>query len=131
MTDRLSAGKQKHLLVVDDNRDLAETYRHLFQMHGYEVSLAGNGVQALTFIQDPTLDAILCDLSMPEMEGDAFHEAVNRVQPRLSDRFIFVTGHSGNPRFEKFLKRSGCPVLYKPVPIDILLKTLSGIFDRV
>ena len=43
MTDQPSAETQKHLLVVDDNFELAQTYRELFQTFGYQVSLAKDG----------------------------------------------------------------------------------------
>jgi CheY-like chemotaxis protein len=130
MTDQPSAETHKHLLVVDDNLELAQTYQELFQAHGYEVSLAYNGVQALKFILDHAVDAVLCDLSMPQLEGDMFHMTVQRVRPQLSRRFVFVTGNAGNPKFESFIKRVNCPVLYKPVSVDKLLEALAGVFSE-
>jgi CheY-like chemotaxis protein len=124
-----SADKPRHLLVVDDNLELAQTYQELFQEHGYQVSLASNGVQALKFILSNEVDAILCDLSMPQLQGDMFHITVQRVRPQLAKHFVFVTGHAENPKFDEFLKKSGCPVLYKPVSIDKLLDALSGLFS--
>jgi DNA-binding NtrC family response regulator len=130
MTNQPGADKQKHLLVVDDNLELARAYLELFQAHGYQVSLASNGVQGLKFILENPVDAILCDLSMPQLEGDMFHLTVKRVRPQLAERFVFVTGNSDNPKYENFLKKVTCPVLYKPVAMDKLLETLSGLFSR-
>jgi CheY-like chemotaxis protein len=128
VTDQATSEKQRHLLVVDDNLELAETYRELFQAHGYQTSIATNGVQALKFILNHPVDAVLCDLSMPQLEGDMFHLTVQRVRPELSRRFVFVTGNVGNPKFEEFLKSTGCPVLYKPVSVVKLVETLKGLF---
>ena len=128
VTDQAGAEKQRHLLVVDDNPELAETYRDLFLAHDYQISVAANGVQALKFILNNPVDAVLCDLSMPQLEGDMFHLTVQRVRPELARRFVFVTGNAGNPRFEEFLQNVGCPVLYKPVSVDRLLEALSGLF---
>ena len=127
MTDQPSAEKQKHLLVVDDNFELAQTYRELFQTFGYQVSLAKDGLEALKFLMDHAVDAILCDLSMPDLEGDMFHLTVRRTHPELGDRFVFVTGHMDNPKFENFLKNVTCPVLYKPVPVDKLVMALKSV----
>ena len=131
MTDQPGAGKQKRLLVVDDNLELAQTYQELFEAHDYRVNLAANGFLALNFLLERGADAILCDLTMPQLEGDLFYTAVQRVRPELSERFIFVTGQAGNPRYEEFFKKVSCPVLYKPVSLDKLLKALDGLFSRV
>lgn len=131
MTDQSSAEKPKRLLVVDDNPELAQTYQELFEANGYQVSLARNGVQGLKHILEHAVDAILCDLSMPQLGGDAFHLTVQRVRPQLGERFIFVTGNSDNPKYEKFLKMVTCPVLYKPVAVDKLLETLRRLVATV
>lgn len=130
MPGQTGAEKQKHLLVVDDNLDLAHTYEALFKTQGYQVSVAGNGVLALKFLLDHAVDAIVCDLSMPQLDGDMFHLTVQRVRPHLARRFVFITGNVGNPRYETFLKNVGCPVLYKPVSGDEILETLKSVFAQ-
>jgi len=130
MSEKIVAESHKHLLVVDDNVELAKTYQELFQTFGYVVSLAYNGLEALEFLLDHTVDAVVCDLTMPDLEGDMFHLTVRRVHPELSQRFVFVTGHHDHPKFETFLKNNNCPVLYKPVPMDKLMAALSGVMGK-
>jgi CheY-like chemotaxis protein len=117
----------KHILVVDDNVELAQTFQELLQLHGYRVTVAHDGVQALKLLVQAEVDAVVCDLSMPHLEGDMFHNAAAHVRPELSERFIFVTGHAGNPKYEPFLKRVNARVLYKPVQINDLLGALQGV----
>jgi len=126
--EQSSAVQQKHVLVVDDNVELAQTYKELFQAHDYRVSVASNGVLALKLVLNTDVDAIVCDLGMPQLEGDMFHVTVERVRPHLAKRFIFLTGHVGHPRYEAFLQKATCPVLYKPVSIDSLLEALRRLF---
>jgi len=130
MEAQSSAVQQKHVLVVDDNNELALTYKELLETHGYRVSLAGNGVLALKLVLDTDVGAILCDLGMPQLEGDMFYVTVERVRPHLAGRFIFLTGHVGHPKYEKFLKQTVAPVLYKPVSIDSLLGALRRLFAQ-
>jgi CheY-like chemotaxis protein len=125
-----SGTKPKHVLVVDDDVDLAQAFRELLQVYDYHASVAPNGLQALKLIAETEVDAVVCDLSMPQMTGDLFYEEVSRLQPQLSRRFVFVTGNSGNPKFEPFLAKVECPVLYKPVTVDKLLSTLAGVLKR-
>ena len=123
-----TAANRKHVLVVDDNVELAQTFQELLELYHYKVSLAHDGVQALKLITQLDLDAIVCDLSMPQLEGDMFYNAASHVRPDLSHRFIFVTGHLGNPKYEPFLKRVNALVLYKPVQVDHLIKGLDNFF---
>jgi CheY-like chemotaxis protein len=130
MEQQADANRQKHVLVVDDNVELAQTLQKVFQSHGYNASVASNGVQALKFVmrREKEVDAILCDLSMPQLEGDMFYATVQRVRPALTRRFIFLTGNAENPKYEPFLKNVDCPVLCKPLATDSLLGALRNLF---
>jgi CheY-like chemotaxis protein len=130
MEQKAEANKQKHVLIVDDNVELAQTLQKVFQSHGHVASVANNGVQALKFVmqKEKEVDAILCDLSMPQLEGDMFYTTVQRVRPALSRRFVFVTGNAGNPKYEPFLKNLDCQVLYKPFTPDSLLSATRNVF---
>lgn len=119
----------KHVLVVDDDIQLALTYQALLQVHGYRVSTAGDGVQALKLVLNSDVDAILCDLSMPELAGDLFYMEVGRARPHLLKRFIFVTAYADNPLYESFLKSIKAPVLAKPVSLERLLGKLQAAFS--
>ncbi len=129
-TEPTKPAAQKHVLVVDDNVELAQTFQELLQLHGYRVSLAHEGVQALKMITQTDVDAILCDLSMPQLEGDMFHNAAAHVRPELTERFIFVTGNASNPKYEPFLKQVNARVLQKPVKMDDLVGALKELFAR-
>jgi two-component system, NtrC family, sensor kinase len=119
----------KHVLVVDDDIELALTYQALLQLRGYRVSTAANGVQALKLVLNNDVDAVLCDLSMPELAGDLFYIEVSRARPHLMKRFIFVTGNADNPLYETFLKSVKAPVLAKPVSLDRLVGKLQAVFS--
>jgi len=112
---------------VDDDIDLLLTYEALLQAHDYQTSTAENGAQALELIRTREVDAILCDLDMPELSGDLLYAEVGRTQPEVLNRFIFVTGHEDNSVYEEFLKRTKPAVLSKPVPIDRLLEHLGRV----
>lgn len=122
--------KIKHILVVDDDVELADSYKELLESYGYAVTTVSNGVEALKVIMNMDVDAILCDLMMPHMAGDMFYLAVERVKPHLCQRFIFVTAYEGHPQFAPFLKKVNAVALYKPVTLGKLLGTLSVLFSR-
>ena len=121
--------KCKHVLVVDDDIELALTYQALLQLRGYRVSTATNGRQALGVVLRSDVDAILCDLNMPELAGDLFYIEVGRARPHLLKRFVFVTGNADNPLYENFLKSVKAPVLRKPVSLEHMVGKLQAVFS--
>jgi CheY-like chemotaxis protein len=99
------------------------------QLRGYRVSIAVNGAEALQLVLNSGVDAVLCDLSMPELAGDLFYIEVGRARPHLLKRFIFVTGNADNPLYETFLNSGRAPVLAKPVSFDGLVGKLRAVFS--
>ncbi|RYD41448.1 MAG: response regulator, partial [Verrucomicrobiaceae bacterium] len=75
-------------------------------------------------------EVILCDMMMPTLPGDMFFRAVERMRPHLCDRFIFMTGHSGNPKVNDFISDVSGSVLTKPFHVDDLLEMIAFIQVR-
>ena len=126
-----SERKVHNVMVVDDDVELAMIYKELLGSQGYSVVVAPDGVEALKEIMRQEVDAIICDMMMPNMAGDMFYMAVERVKPQLCNRFIFVTAYEGNPKIEAFLKKVNGVVLYKPVTLGKLTGTLNLLNQRL
>lgn len=124
MPTKRTAKTKKHVLLVDDDVELVQTLKELIEGHGYVVSTASNGVLAIKHFLNHDVDAIVCDLKMPELEGDMFYAAIERIQPGLHKRFVFITGAADDPTFKMFISKVKSPVLRKPVPVRKLLKEI-------
>jgi|ERR1700722_4053002 len=130
MTEPNKTTRPAHVLVVDDNVELADTYRQLLEAFDYRVTTMANGELALKFILENEVDIVLCDLSMPGLEGDEFYKAARKARPELARRFIFVTGHVNNPKYDPFLKSGEVRVLYKPVQVNNLMSALKAVLEE-
>ena len=119
----------KHVLLVDDDLVLALMYQELLEANGYEVSTAGGGREALKLLSSSAVDAIICDLSMPELSGDLFFREVAMAYPQLRRRFVFLTANADNPLYENFLKSIAAPVVSKPATIEHLLEKLRPVIE--
>ena len=58
-----------HILLVEDNEDLAAGIRHNLELEGYEVSWAGDGRAGLDAARSRPPDLLILDVMMPELDG--------------------------------------------------------------
>ena len=63
---------KKKIMIVEDNKDLQDIYRHSFEKYGYEVVIEGNGLEGINSAVRNLPDVILLDLMMPGMDGFGF-----------------------------------------------------------
>jgi two-component system sensor kinase len=126
-SNKAAPRKKKHVLIVDDNLELAQTYKLLLEAHNYTASTANNGVLALKHILHKEVDAVVCDLRMPQLEGDMFYITAERVKPDLCQRFVFITGLADDPKYQSFASKVESPVLHKPVTIETLVAALEKV----
>ena len=112
--------RKKHVLIVDDDIQLAWSLKATLESDGYEATIVPDGALALKFVSEHHLDAVVCDLQMSRVEGDLLHATVERSNPSLARRFIFITGFDGHPQFQKFMDTIELPALCKPVALAAL-----------
>ena len=62
--------------------------KEALEIQGYVVTVASNGAEGLKKILATDFSIILCDTVMPNFPGDMFYLAVERVRPRLCQRFV-------------------------------------------
>jgi len=125
---RLAA--RKKVLILDDDFEFADLTRLLLETNGYEVDLAADGVQGIKKIMDNEYGVILCDMVMPNLAGDMFYLAVERVKPHLCRRILFVTGHQGDRKVDEFIRKVRGLVLWKPVQAHVLIETIQALQKR-
>jgi response regulator RpfG family c-di-GMP phosphodiesterase len=70
-----------NLLCVDDEPNILSALRRLLRPHGYQVTIANSGAQALAVMEEQAFDLVISDMRMPEMDGAQFLEQVKRRWP--------------------------------------------------
>ena len=78
----LGQGRSRRILVVDDNRDIRNALSHMLRFMGFEVALAGNGIEALAAFVESSFDLVVTDLQMPAMDGSKLAQLVKERSPR-------------------------------------------------
>lgn len=74
---------KNHILVVDDEANIRESFAMLFISKGYRVSTAADGFDALLQLRTMTPDLITSDLNMPHMSGFELLSVLRRRFPRI------------------------------------------------
>jgi len=80
-----------HILVIDDQKDLAEVLSLALSQRGFTVKVASSGSEAVNICNDERFDLIITDLNMPEMDGIQLIGNVRKLNPH--QRIIVVTAH--------------------------------------
>jgi CheY-like chemotaxis protein len=115
----------RHVLVVDDNAEAADTLGTLLRAWGYEVTVAHDGPAALAALQDALPDIALLDIGMPAMDGYEL-AAHLRFQPGCADLpIVAITGSGGAEAVRRSRMKGFSAHLVKPVSLASLRTLLQ------
>lgn len=90
--DRASSRPRRpRILIVDDEPAIRSALNRYLTRKGCEVGEAANGDEALHVLRTSHVDAILCDLHMPGVDGVGLWDALGRERPDLRRRIVFVS----------------------------------------
>jgi len=90
--DSQAAETPASLLLVDDEPSILSSLRRLLRPAGYIIHTAENGKAGLEILEKETIDLIISDMRMPEMDGAEFLERVRNRWPATTR--ILLTGHA-------------------------------------
>ena len=115
----------RHILLVEDNRDIRSAFRKLLAFDGYTVTTARDGRAGLERLEEcDHLDLILLDLMMPNMSGWAFRERQSDLDLFTEVPLIVITAVEYNVN-ENMDELGADALLRKPVGPEALLDTVS------
>jgi CheY-like chemotaxis protein len=115
------------VLVIDDNRDTADSLVMLLRLWGYKAWVAYDGPSALSLAEAHRPDVVLLDLGLPKMNG---YEVARRLRDEVGlakATFVAVTGYGQEPARELTKKAGFCQHLVKPVDPTLL----KGLLDNL
>ncbi|MFW5921267.1 MAG: response regulator [Polyangiales bacterium] len=113
----------RRVLVVDDNRELAENIAEILEGEGYEATVSVDPREALERAAEIDFDVALLDVRMPGMDGVTLYEELREVRPQA--RYLLMTAFTADQRICDALDAGVRTIFPKPVPIDNLLRHLD------
>jgi len=115
------------ILVIDDEPEIAQTMSDILGADGHEIEVTDSGAAALRLLAERDFDVILCDLRMPDLDGQGLYEALKERKPQILDRIAFVTGDTFGRKAAEFFEQTGLPHLEKPFTPDEVRRIVERI----
>ena len=111
------------ILVVEDDKSLAEALGDTLELADYEVSTAANGVEALNFLERHNVDMVVSDVHMDKMDG---HSLLTQLKGRWPEvPVLLMTAYGTIPKAVAAMRQGAVDYLAKPFEADELLARIS------
>lgn len=115
------------IIIVDDDEAMADTCSMLLEAHGFEVSIAGSGAEALSRIKGVPHHLVISDCSMPEMSGLQLSEKLKEDPNTAAMPVLLMSGSlrgdiADGASYDAFLRK---PFLAENLLVEVR-KLLAG-----
>lgn len=116
------------ILIVEDEETQRSLLSGLLQKEGYTVEEAGNGANAIDLFRTKTIDLVLLDFKLPDMDGLAILKGIKEINPEVE--IIMITAYGSIENAVNALKAGASEYLTKPIDLDDLLFKIKKIENK-
>ncbi len=119
----------RHIVAVDDEKDMCQVYKKLLTKCGYKVSVFSSSEEALAMIsQDPSeIDLLVTDLTMPNLDGLSLCRRLFNVRASLP--VILCSGHGTVESVKQAMSLGVKKFLQKPFQQEELVRAIRTLLD--
>ena len=115
------------VLIIDDEKSIRNTLREILEYEKFEVDEADNGKLGVEKALKGNYDLILCDIKMPQMDGN---EVLEKIKGDIDVPLIMISGHGTIETAVDAIKNGAYDFISKPLDLNRLLVTLRNALDR-
>ncbi len=123
-------GAGTHILVLEDEPAVQTLLRKQLTAHGFQVTIAGDGLDGLMKLEGSKPDLIICDVMMPNLDGMGFVKAIKSHSDTQKIPVIFLTAKIDPRSMIDGINVGARFYVTKPFQIDDLMtkvgKALAG-----
>jgi len=118
------------ILVIDDEADMRDTLRTLLEAEHFRTFLAATGAEGIAAAKSELPHLILCDVTMPGMDGHEVLAALRKDALTARIPFVFLTANGQRADVRAGMNLGADDYLIKPVTANDLLDTISARLER-
>ena len=119
----------KHILIVDDEKDLLEILKDILLSEGCSVETENRAGFAENTIYKKKFDLIIVDLRMPIVDGVTLIRHIKKSQINRDSKIAVLSGHVVSTALQTLLSLGVKNILTKPVKQEELISKINAIFD--
>ena len=119
-----------HILVVEDDTDIANGLRAVLELDAHEVAISRNGYDAIEQGQRFKADVVLCDIGLPGMDGYQVARAFRADEQLRATFLIALSGYAQADDLARTRAAGFDEHMAKPVRIDKIQRLLSTVPRR-
>jgi DNA-binding NarL/FixJ family response regulator len=120
----------KKVLVIEDEPETLENLVLMLEMEGFKALSASDGASGVALARRTLPDVILCDVSMPEMDGYGVLERLRADRATISIPFIFLTARSDKKDLRTGMNLGADDYLTKPASAEEVLNAIHSRLSR-
>ena len=120
----------KKILVIEDNFELRDGIRDYLEAEDYEVIDAADGLEGLRKAKEYLPDLIVCDITMPKLDGYKVLSSLKQNSSTSLIPFIFLTSKAERTDQREGMELGADDYLTKPFTRDELLRALHSVFVK-
>ena len=117
------------VLLVDDYPDTLEMWTLYLRAHGYSVSTADNGIDALAMAREQHPNLVILDLDLPGISGYEVARRLRGGQDTASIPLIAATGYSATQQLDEAKGAGFDKILVKPCDPESLIKAIENVLN--
>ena len=123
-----NTGIRGRVLVIEDNRDMADGIRDMLEFAGFETAVVHNGAAGVAAANEFRPNVIVCDLGLPVMDGFAVAEALRANEAFKNTKLIAVTGYGSDDDRHRAIQNGFDKHFVKPFEAaELLAEVQTGI----
>ncbi|MGX5817148.1 response regulator [Chitinophaga lutea] len=120
----------KTILLIEDNADIRENTAEILEMANYKVITAPDGMQGVHMAFEHKPDLIVCDISMPVLDGYGVLHMLYKRNALQSTPFIFLTARTERADMRKGMQMGADDFITKPFDPMELLQAIESRLDK-
>jgi signal transduction histidine kinase len=120
---------ERRLLIIDDEKRMADSVQSLLETSGYKADVAYSGTEGLEKIGENEYQVILTDIKMPDRDG---YEVMRFVRENCPNAVVIaITGHASTESAIQAIRESAFDYIPKPYEFDVLRSAVERAFTEV
>ncbi|MBE0537220.1 MAG: response regulator [Phycisphaerae bacterium] len=121
--------KTAKILLADDEPDMVSIVSRSLRISGYDVIVAGDGLECCDLAEAERPDVILLDNVMPNMDGPAAMERLRATESTCDIPIIIVTAQADSGSLAAALRAGADAYIIKPFEYGTLLEKIAAVLE--